>query len=395
MKIGIITMYYNSKNCGGLLQAFALQKVIEELGETAEQICYLPVHLTREQEQEIRKIALKKRAYLLMKLIQDPSYLRTKLMGNKRKKKTYGLDIKDKLKIQDDVFERFEQIIPHSTTVYDEITLKGANQNYDAFICGSDQVWSLLLDNDENQAFYLNFGDKDTKRIAYAASFGRDVYPMELNSKLHDMLAKFDAVSVREKTGINICKKVGIQAVDVLDPTLLLTTKEYVQIIEKPSVKEKYFYTYSLNITSEKDLCWKALLDYANRHGFKSVSTTSSGYFIGKEICSNTEYVYATIPQWLGYIQNAEFVATTSFHGVVFCLIMHTNFIYFPLKGTHSRGNSRVVSLLDYLGLHEKIFDGNMTIKQCIERPIDWNKVRAKLNIRKNDSINFLENCLH
>ena len=91
----------------------------------------------------------------------------------------------------------------------------------------------MLLDNDENQAFYLNFGDKDTKRIAYAASFGRDVYPMELNGKLHDMLAKFNAVSVREKTGINICKKVGIQAVDVLDPTLLLSVKEYVRLSKR------------------------------------------------------------------------------------------------------------------------------------------------------------------
>lgn len=69
----------------------------------------------------------------------------------------------------------------------------------DCYLCGSDQVWSMLLDNDENQAFYLNFGKNETKRIAYAASFGRDIYPSELNSRLHNMLVRFDAVSVREK----------------------------------------------------------------------------------------------------------------------------------------------------------------------------------------------------
>ena len=136
------------------------------------------------------------------------------------------------------------------------------------------------------------------------------------------------------------------------------------------------------------------MLEYAKQNGFKSISTTSSGYFAGKEICSDTKYIYATIPQWLGLIQNAEFVATTSFHGVAFCLIMHTNFIYFPLKGTYSRGNSRVVSLLESLGIPEKKFSDNMTVKQCIESPIDWNVVEAKLTVRKDKSIKFLNNNL-
>ena len=382
MKIGIITFWQSNDNYGQVLQCFALQQQLIKLRHKPFLIKYVPLQKTVQTS-----IAEK-----LWKLIQIyPIFLKLRKMQKAKQAKAFTLKNRQR---KFDEF-RVKHIITNGVIYHGLSDIQNNPPDSDCYICGSDQVWSMLLNNDENQAFYLNFGDKDTKRIAYAASFGRDVYPMELNGKLHDMLVKFDAVSVREKSGIGICKKVGIQAVDVLDPTLLLSMKEYVQIIEKPSVREKYFYTYFLNITSGKDLYWEALLDYANQYGFKSISTTSSGYFIGKEICSNTEYVYATIPQWLGYIQNAEFVATTSFHGVVFCLIMHTNFIYFPLKGTHSRGNSRVVSLLDYLGLHEKIFDGNMTIKQCIERPIDWNKVRAKLNIRKNDSINFLENCLH
>lgn len=382
MKIGIITFWQSNDNYGQVLQCFALQQQLIKLGHKPFLIKYVPL-------QKTVQTSIAKKFWKLIQIY--PIFLKLRKMQKAKQAKAFALRNRQR---EFDEF-RVKHIITNGVIYHGLSDIQNNPPDSDCYICGSDQVWSMLLNNDENQAFYLNFGDKDTKRIAYAASFGRDVYPMELNGKLHDMLVKFDAVSVREKSGIGICKKVGIQAVDVLDPTLLLSMKEYVQIIEKPSVREKYFYTYFLNITSEKDLYWEALLDYANQYGFKSISTTSSGYFIGKEICSNTEYVYATIPQWLGYIQNAEFVATTSFHGVVFCLIMHTNFIYFPLKGTHSRGNSRVVSLLDYLGLHEKIFDGNMTIKQCIERPIDWNKVRAKLNIRKNDSINFLENCLH
>lgn len=382
MKIGIITFWQSNDNYGQVLQCFSLQQQLIKLGHKPFLIKYVPLQKTVQTS-----IAEK-----LWKLIQIyPIFLKLRKMQKAKQAKAFALKNRQR---KFDEF-RVKHIITNGVIYHGLSDIQNNPPDSDCYICGSDQVWSMLLDNDENQAFYLNFGDKDTKRIAYAASFGRDVYPMELNGKLHNMLVKFDAVSVREKSGIGICKKVGIQAVDVLDPTLLLSMKEYVQIIEKPSVREKYFYTYFLNITSEKDLYWEALLDYANQHGFKSISTTSSGYFIGKEICSNTEYVYATIPQWLGYIQNAEFVATTSFHGVAFCLIMHTNFIYFPLKGVHSRANSRVISLLDYLGLHEKIFDGNMTIKQCIEHPIDWNKIEAKLNVKKNASISFLENSLH
>lgn len=382
MKIGIITFWQSNDNYGQVLQCFALQQLLIKLGHKPFLIKYVPLQKT------IRTSIAEK----LWKIVQIyPIFLKVRKMQKAKQAKAFAL--KNRQRNFDEF--RVKHIITNATTYHGLLDIQNNPPDSDCYICGSDQVWSMLLDNDENQAFYLNFGDKDTKRVAYAASFGRDVYPMELNGKLHDMLVKFDAVSVREKSGIGICTKVGIQAIDVLDPTLLLSMKEYAQIIEKPSVREKYFYTYFLNITSEKDLCWKALLDYANQHGFRSVSTTSSGYFIGKEICSNTEYVYATIPQWLGYIQNAEFVATTSFHGVAFCLIMHTNFIYFPLKGVHSRANSRVISLLDYLGLHEKIFDSNMTIKQCIEYPIDWNKIEAKLNVKKNASISFLENSLH
>lgn len=382
MKIGIITFWQSNDNYGQILQCFALQQQLIKLGHKPFLIKYVPLQKTVQTS-----IAEK-----LWKLIQIyPIFLKLRKIQKAKQAKAFTLKNRQRR------FDEFREnhIVTNGAIYHGLSDIQNNPPDSDCYLCGSDQVWSMLLDNDENQAFYLNFGDKYTKRVAYAASFGRDVYPMELNGKLHDMLAKFNAVSVREKTGINICKKVGIQAVDVLDPTLLLSVKEYVRIIETPSVRGKYFYTYSLNITSDKDLCWKALLDYANLRGFKSVSTTSSGYFIGKEICSNTEYVYATIPQWLGYIQNAEFVATTSFHGVAFCLIMHTNFIYFPLKGVHSRANSRVISLLDYLGLHEKIFDGNMTIKQCIEYPIDWNKIEAKLNVKKNASISFLENSLH
>lgn len=381
MKIGIITFWESNDNYGQVLQCYALQQQLIDLGHKPFLIKYTPL-------QKINQTSLAEKFWKLIQIY--PIFQKLWRMQKMKKAKAFaGKNMQRR-------FDEFREtyIITNDIVYYGLSNIQSNPPNADCYLCGSDQVWSMLLDNDENQAYYLNFGSKNIKRIAYAASFGRDVYPIGLNGRLHDMLRRFDAVSVREKTGIDICEKVGVQAVDVLDPTLLLSIKEYVQVIEKPSINERYFYTYSLNVNSEKDLCWNELLEYATLRGFKSVSTTSSGYFMGQEICSKTKYVYATIPQWLGLIQNAEFVATTSFHGVAFCLIMHTNFIYFPLNGTHSRGNSRVVSLLDSLGLHEKVFSDNITVKQCIEYPIDWNTVEMKLCGKKKTSINFLKNSL-
>lgn len=382
MKIGIITFWQSNDNYGQVLQCFALQQQLIKLGHKPFLIKYVP----------LQKIIRTSIAGKLWKIVQIyPIFLRLRKMQKAKQAKAFALKNRQRR------FDEFREnhIVTNGAIYHGLSDIQNNPPEADCYLCGSDQVWSMLLDNDENQAFYLNFGDKDTKRIAYAASFGRDVYPMELNGKLRDMLAKFNAVSVREKTGINICKKVGIQAVDVLDPTLLLSVKEYVRIIETPSVRGKYFYTYSINVTSpNKELRWKQLAEYAAQSGLMSVTTTSSGYFAGREICSGTKYVYVTIPQWLGYINNSEFVATTSFHGVAFCLILHKNFVYFPLMGKYAKGNSRVVSLLDFLGLHEKIFDGAMSVRQCVEYSIDWNTVEQKIALKRKESLSFLKNSL-
>lgn len=381
MRIGVITFWESDDNYGQALQCWALQQQLIKMGHEPFLIKYVP--LLKTEQISIIKI--------LWKLIRIyPVYQKLKRMQAAKRAKTFILKNKQR------DFDAFrEKYIRTSSIVYNGLSdIQNNPPEADCYICGSDQIWSRLLDNDENQAFYLNFGKKETQRIAYAASFGRDIYPTKLNAKLHDMLVKLDAVSVRERSGIDICAKVGIQAIDVLDPTLLLSLKEYSQIIERPSTDKKYFYTYSLNVTSEKELCWSELLKYADLHELTSISTASSGYLTGREICSNTQYVYATIPQWLGLILNAEFVATTSFHGVVFCLVLHKNFIYFPLKGVHSRGNSRVVSLLTSLNLQDKVYDSHKSVRQCIEYSINWNDIDGRLGALSIKSKDFLETNL-
>lgn len=384
MKIGIITFWESQDNYGQLLQCWALQQLLKKMGHEPFLIRYSPIK--QKTSPEWTKLWKAFLIYpILRKLIRKLKEVQEIRMAN-------AIEQKNAQRKFDDF--RKQYIIVSDKVYHGLADIKENPPVADCYICGSDQVWSKPLTNDENQAFYLNFGKKNRIRIAYAASFGRDVYPVEQKDRLHDMLVKFDAISVREKSGIDICANVGIKAVNVLDPTLLLPKEDYHKIMEMPKTNGKYFYTYSINVTSSRDICWKELSEYAYQAGLLSISTTSSGYFPGREICPNTQYVYATIPQWLGYINHAEFMATTSFHGIAFCLILHKNFIYFPLKGKYAGGNSRVVSLLESLGLHEKIFNHTISVKQCIEHPIDWDFIELKLHDRRDMSYDFLNSGL-
>ena len=100
----------------------------------------------------------------------------------------------------------------------------------DCYITGSDQVWAQLLDNINNEGFFLNFGSSQIKRISYAASFAMTSYPQELKKKLKEKLSIFSAISVRESSGVEICKELGYNVSWVLDPTFLLEQSDYLSL---------------------------------------------------------------------------------------------------------------------------------------------------------------------
>ena len=186
MKIGMITFWQSNDNYGQVLQCFALQQQLIKLGHKPYLIKYVPPKKT------IQTSAAKK----LWKLIQIyPIFLKLRKVQKAKQAQSFALKNRQRN------FDEFREmhIITDGIIYHGLSDIQNNPPDADCYLCGSDQIWSMLLDNDENQVFYLNFGGKNIKRIAYAASFGRDVYPMELNDKLHNMIVNFDAVSVREK----------------------------------------------------------------------------------------------------------------------------------------------------------------------------------------------------
>ena len=261
----------------------------------------------------------------------------------------------------------------------------------DVYIAGSDQIWSQLLTIEENEVFYLNFGNKKTKRISYAPSFARNEYPETILPSLKKMLQNFDAVSVRDESSQRICQTVDIAAVKVLDPTLLLAKDEYFSLGKETSFHQRNndVFIYSLNIDNPKAMRFDELKQLCVEYDMDCIATASGGYIPAKEFLP-VKYVYPTIGEWISYIKNASFVVTPSFHGVVFCLIMHTPFVYIPLKGRFSGGNDRVFDLLRNLSLDSRILLDDISYKEIFLNPIDWQAVDVGIRRMQESSINFL-----
>lgn len=239
----------------------------------------------------------------------------------------------------------------------------------DAYIVGSDQVWGWL--SDEN---FLNFGPINTKRIAFAPSFGGCPPKNEKQwLLLRNYLKRFDLVTVREPDGIEYCKKAGYaNAYHIPDPTLLLNKSTYNSFCENCKKREKkYILIYLLGNYTNINL--HDIYQFAKSKDLDVIYVESQGRI------DDYEKEYPTIPEWLTLVKNAEYVFTNSFHGTAFSIIYHKNFLTFPLIGIFERMNHRVYSILEKYHLNSRIYDGDINI---INNIIDYTEVE---NIRKKD----------
>lgn len=258
----------------------------------------------------------------------------------------------------------------------------------DIYITGSDQVWAQLISDKNNRAYFLDFGNKSIKRIAYAPSFAMESYPQDLIPELSHLLKTFDAVSVRENIGIDICKAAGRNdAKVVLDPTLLLDGRVYKDLfIKQDKLEHEYIFIYSLNILSKEEMEWEFLKQYAKDSNLDILVTPSSGVYPAKELFEEVTYSYCTIEKWLSNIAYSKLTVTTSFHGIVFCILLNKNFVYIPLKNSFKRANNRVIDLLEILDLRNKIFTQTQSFKETVNSPIDWDNFNNILNEERNHS---------
>ena len=365
MNIGIIT-HHLVRNYGAALQTYALKHVLNELGHDSHVIDYRhPIHIT----------ALR---------IFRPStkgFVRTILK--------YGVILSrySRLKRRSDRFAQFGQARFNLSKPYHSYKqLSSEPPPCDAFICGSDQIWSPISTRDP--AYFLSFA-KDTQAtcIAYAPSFGVDVIPEEQEEMLKERIAAIPHLSVREEQGRQIIKDLIDRDVDVvLDPSLLLDGDHWRSVAGSSfDCPEQYILVYDL----QNRPILSAIVDFLQeRIGPLPVIAIAAGPDIG--IKNAAKYVYDAGPSdFLQLVANAKFVVTDSFHGTVFSILFGKPFFTVP----HTLTNSRLSSILERLKLHDRIITD---VGAIVDDPIvlDFSNAYSILDQERDKSLSFLKSSL-
>ncbi|MFQ7292672.1 MAG: polysaccharide pyruvyl transferase family protein [Monoglobales bacterium] len=261
------------------------------------------------------------------------------------------------------------------------VTLKecnNSNQNYDYYICGSDQIWNPEFAGKD--FYFATFAPKE-KRIAYAASFGVDKIPEAELERYTKNLNEMKAISVREDAGAKIVYELtGRKVKTVLDPTMLLTSEEWRSIENKPKYikNDKFVLTYFLGKVSSQTR--KYIEEECAKRGLK---------LINLEEMQHNEYWYATGPsEFVWLIEHSEAMFTDSFHGAVFSVLMNTPFTVFEREDTLGSMTSRIDTLLSTLELEDrKYVKGKNT--DCFNA--DYSRAYINLEKAREESLEYLK----
>ncbi|RJF58399.1 polysaccharide pyruvyl transferase family protein [Serratia inhibens] len=377
MKIAILTIPLNH-NYGGNLQNYALQVTLKNMGHTPVTVNY---------KKGVRRSFA--RRYL--------SRIKRSLLTNKMQP-PYKITEEEGILIEKNHANFIKEYIIISDGFYSEGELKEFfyKEKFDAVIVGSDQVWRPKY-TPKIDPFFFSFlkGDDEIIKIAYGASFGTDVweYTPEEMSICGNLIKDFDFVSVRESLGVEMCQKhFNISAEHVLDPTLLLNKKDYIDVLKRkdlPDNKGKIF-NYILDSSGDKKELMLRVSEVLGKETFSTYpyKTIKDSF----KINDIENYQYPPVEAWIKSFYDADFVVTDSFHGTVFSIIFNKPFIAISNK---ARGAARFTSLLKMFGLENRLVSDFADVNaEIINTSIDFDRVNAILESSKETSINLIRKAL-
>ena len=294
---------------------------------------------------------------------------------------------------QTEVFRHFIQdnipIDLRKSVTYEE--LKKQNLQFDALICGSDQVWNPLIHANRNDpGFFLQFGSKECKRIAYAPSFGVSVLPDTAKSNLKQYTDYFDALSVREQSGAALMKEICERDVPVmLDPTMMADGAVWADFDRMPAgIPKQYILIYRFG---RMEYMEKQIQHIAAELKFPILEIPVSIESYGK----GSKLLFGVGPEeFVTLIRNAEIVLTDSFHATVFSILNHTQFYTFlrQEKKEKNNMNSRMENLLEMLNLQERLIYPDSEIVSLSK--VKYGNADVVLKQRQNESQKFLKDAL-
>lgn len=383
-KAGLVTFYY-AHHYGAQLQAYALMKTIEKNEQISCDIVDYVRTDTLEASRLFQKVStprtLLKNAHTLL------YYLPLRRRSNR-----FKAFIKDHMSLSPIAYRN-------------DLSLKNTPPPYDMYICGSDQIWNPMIYTEKtfDEAFFMSFTKK--KKIAYAPSFGISSIPEEKKSTLVDLTKDFHRISVREDAGAEIIKDtLGMDVPVVLDPTLLLTKQEWMNISQTSA------YATSSKKRQPYMLCYFVSNAPAYFEQVKKIKEITGLHVVwlcgARNAPSGFEKIYDAGPkEFLSLFADASFVCTNSFHGTVFSTIFEKEFLSFSntlsYKGVapgNNKLNSRIHTLLQKIGLSHRIMSPDTPdIKATYQslKPIDYSCVHQLLSSERDASLAFLTEAIN
>lgn len=357
MKVGILTQPLLN-NYGGLLQNYALQQVLKRLGHEVETVDWKPV-----ASNSLKEKVWRKKETLLSILLKDRERPRYSLTDKEQEiisKNTHGF------------IERYISICTFTAKKEEDFHSVDETCKYQAYVVGSDQVWRPSY-NSFPKTMFLSFVErKDVKRIAYAASFGTSAWEFtpQMTNECAQLAQKFDLITVREKSGVDLCREhLGVEATHVLDPTMLLNSEDYKNVVmaENEPKSAGTLFHYILDPNEEKRglierlAADQGLLPFTIMPKFQAENRTRKDVKKRIEDC-----VFPSVTSWLRGFMDAKMVIVDSFHGAVFSIIFNKPFW---VLANAKRGNARFESLLGLFELEER-----MISMDSLSENFDWNK---------------------
>lgn len=384
MKIGILTLPLHT-NYGGILQAFALQTTLERMGHEV-----TVINLDRKPHSYSIGDIIKQ---FIKRVLSSVLSLRFYEYYNIRKEVNMRYN---NFLIKSRYTQPFIYKYIHNYWVKNYIT--DINENdFDAIVVGSDQIWSHIHAGTIGgvcNAFLPTFTGKPTIRISYAASFGKDEwnYTDKETKVAKNAIKEFQGISVRESTGIKLCKDyLGVEAIRHLDPTLLLNADDYINGLKLNTIVKSpgNLLVYILDSSCEKD----NIIDYVEK------GLSLKKFVVNSRVEDNSiknilieDCIQPPVENWLRGFMDADFIVTDSFHACVFSILFHKPFVAI---GNVERGLTRFQSLLSLFHLEKRLVTSlkdldNLNLKETI----DYSEVEKLLNVERERSFSYLNEHL-
>ena len=379
MKVAL-AINYDYHDYGGMLQAFATQRFLEKQGIDSDAINFDNVK---------GDISRRKWKYFLSNMM-DISIVKEKsrLIEKKIRQKT-NARLKAQMAERDNAFDKFctsHFKVSRPFDSWDDMA-KASQQEYDAVIVGSDQLW--LPSNVMADYYTLNWVPEKVKKIAYATSFGIGNIPQKYKEMYRQYLTRIDYLSARETSGQEIISELTDRSVPLVnDPALLLDANGWDEVIkDKPIINDKYIFCYFMGDNPEQREFVKRL---AKEKGLKIVALLHLDQFI------ETDEHYADYTPWnispadfVNLVKYAEYVCTDSFHGTVFSIIYSRNFFTFKRfnKKASLSTNTRITSLLTRIGLMDRLV---VNLDKRPDNINDWRKIQECVSDFRNASGSWL-----